>query len=170
QGVREHDPMAILDFLSIPFADYIERHFSFKDSLKRIPKIFATNYFLKDEKGNFMTPKVYNLLWVLWANGRVNQEYTAIDTPVGLIPKFEDLKEIAKNNLKREYSQEEYIAQFSLRIDKYLVKMDRIKEIFTKTNLPVALIRELEEQIERLKECRTKYNQSFISPFTFYTE
>lgn len=170
QGVREHDPMAILDFLSIPFADYIERHFSFKDSLKRIPKIFATNYFLKDEKGNFMTPKVYNLLWVLWANGRVNQEYAAIDTPVGLIPKFEDLKKIAKDNLKREYSQEEYIAQFSLRIDKYLAKMDRIKEIFTKTNLPVALIRELEEQIERLKECRTKYNQSFISPFTFYTE
>ena len=84
-----------------------------------------------------MTPKAYNLLWVLWANGRVNKEYAAIEIPIGLIPRYDDLKKIAKDCLKRDYAKEEYVAQFSLRIDKYLEKTKRMKAIFTKTNAPI---------------------------------
>jgi phosphoenolpyruvate carboxykinase (GTP) len=53
QGVRRHDPMANLDFISVPFATYLENHLSFNEGLTRLPKIFATNYFLKDEQGYF---------------------------------------------------------------------------------------------------------------------
>ncbi len=168
QGVRRHDPMANLDFISIPFLDYVNNHLAFKEGLKRIPKIFATNYFLKDEQGNFMTPKAYNLLWVLWANGRVNKEYAAIEIPIGLIPRYDDLKKIAKDCLKRDYAKEEYVAQFSLRIDKYLEKTKRMKAIFTKTNAPIPSLKELEKQEERLNNVREKYKQSIVLPFIFY--
>jgi phosphoenolpyruvate carboxykinase (GTP) len=169
QGIRKHNPMANLDFISVPFATYLENHISFQNNLKRIPRIFATNYFLKDEQGNFITPKVYNLLWILWAEGRVNKEYCAIKTPVGFIPKYEDLSKIFKHIVNKEYSQEEYINQFSLRIDRYLAKMDRMKAVFTKKNIPVLLVKELEQQIERLNKVKAKYNQILISPFTFYS-
>ncbi len=167
QGVRIHDPMANLDFISIPFANYIENHLYFKRDLMKIPKIFATNYFLKDEQGNFITPKTYKLLWVLWANGRVKQEYEAIETPVGLIPRYEDLSKIAKSNLKRDYNLEEYITQFSIRIHKYLEKMDRMKIVFSKTSIPSPLNKELEQQIKRLNKTQEKFDQLIVSPLSF---
>lgn len=167
QGVRIHDPMANLDFISIPFANYIENHLYFKRDLMKIPKIFATNYFLKDEQGNFITPKTYKLLWVLWANGRAKQEYEAIETPVGLIPRYEDLSKIAKSNLKRDYNLEEYITQFSIRIHKYLEKMDRMKIVFSKTSIPSPLNKELEQQIKRLNKTQEKFDQLIVSPLSF---
>jgi phosphoenolpyruvate carboxykinase (GTP) len=159
--------MANLDFISIPFANYIENHLYFKRDLMKIPKIFATNYFLKDEQGNFITPKTYKLLWVLWANGRAKQEYEAIETPVGLIPRYEDLSKIAKSNLKRDYNLEEYITQFSIRIHKYLEKMDRMKIVFSKTSIPSPLNKELEQQIKRLNKTQEKFDQLIVSPLSF---
>ena len=50
----------------------------------------------------------------------------------------------------------------------YLEKMDRMKIVLTKANIPVLLVKELEQQIERLKQVRINYNQTSISPFTFY--
>jgi len=79
EGVRKHNPMANLDFISVPFKTYIKNHLKFKNDLKEIPKIYAVNYFLKDEKGNYLTGKTYNKLWLLWAEGRVNGDYEAID-------------------------------------------------------------------------------------------
>ena len=71
--------------------------------------------------------------------------------------------------VNKEYSQEEYINQFSLRIDRYLAKMDRMKAVFTKINIPGLLVKELEQQIERLNKAKAKFNQVLISPFTFYS-
>ncbi|GAB4113332.1 MAG: phosphoenolpyruvate carboxykinase (GTP) [Candidatus Caldatribacteriota bacterium] len=167
QGVRKHNPMANLDFISIPFSQYLENHLAFKEGLHKVPKIFATNYFLKDEQGNFMTPKVFNLVWVLWAEGRANQEYSAIKTPVGFIPEFEDLRKIIKNSLHREYSPKDYLTQFSLRINKYLEKMVRMSDIFEKINIPHQIKDELEKQTFRLKRAKEKYQQGVISPLNF---
>ena len=38
QGVRRHDPMANLDFISIPFLDYVNNHLAFKEGLKEFLK------------------------------------------------------------------------------------------------------------------------------------
>lgn len=102
QGVRNHDPVVNLDFIFIPFTNYIEKYLYFKRDLKKISKIFAINYFLKDGQGNFMIPKTYKLLWVLWINGRIKQEYETIEAPVGLIPRYENLSKIA-NQFKKYY-------------------------------------------------------------------
>ena len=170
QGVRRHDPMANLDFISVPFATYLENHLSFKQGLTRLPKIFATNYFLKDEQGLFLNDKMDKKVWIIWAEGRVHDEWEAVETPVGKIPFYEDLKYLFKRELHKDYSQEEYIAQFSLRVDKYLAKMERMKAVFAATNIPVLLVRELEQQIERLNKTKESFKQTLLSPLVFYSK
>ncbi len=98
----------------------------FVDSLKVIPRIYATNYFLKDESGNYINSKLDKKIWVLWAERRVHHEFEAVETPVGRIPKYEDLKKLFVRELGKDYTEVEYIQQFSLRVAKYLEKMERI--------------------------------------------
>jgi len=167
QGVRKHNPMANLDFVSVPLMTYIENHFRFKTGLKEIPKIYAVNYFLKDENSNYLTGKIYNKLWILWAEGRVNGEYEAIETPIGRIPKYEDLKEISARELGKDYTKEEYIKVFSIRIEKYLEKMERMSKIFKNVKMPFAFSEELKAQIRRLKLARTKFGEGVIPPLEF---
>ena len=167
QGARKYNPMANLDFVSVPFMTYMENHFRFKTGLKEIPKIYAVNYFLKDENSNYLTGKIYNKLWILWAEGRVNGEYEAIETPIGRIPKYEDLKEISAHELGKDYTKEEYIKVFSIRIEKYLEKMERMSEVFKNVKMPSAFTKELKVQTEKLKETKVKFGEDIISPFKF---
>jgi len=161
--------MANLDFISIPFAEYIKNHLSFKKNLTRVPKIFATNYFLKDEQGNFLNAKIDKVVWLVWAEGRVHGEFDAIETPVGKIPFYEDLKSLFLQELDREYTKEDYIKQFSLRIDKYLEKMERMQNIFSNiTMTDTEFIKELENQIERLEKAREGLGKAIVSPLEFY--
>jgi len=167
QGVRKHNPMANLDFISVPFKTYMENHLKFAQGLKEVPKIYATNYFLKDESGNYLNSKLDKKVWVLWAEGRVHGEFEAIETPVGRIPKYEDLKTLFIRKLNKDYTKAEYLQQFSLRVTKYLEKMERMSKIFEKVEMPAAFREELKAQTERLRETRAKFGEDIISPFQF---
>jgi len=167
QGVRKHNPMANLDFISVPFKTYIENHLKFAQGLNDVPKIYATNYFLKDESGNYLNSKLDKKVWLLWAEGRVHSEFEAIETPVGLIPKYEDLKTLFIRELDKDYTKAEYIQQFSLRVLKYLEKMERMSKIFENIQMPAAFSEELKAQTERLKEIRAKFGEDIISPLSF---
>ena len=167
RGVRKYNPMANLDFISVPLGIYIKNHLKFAKNLKVIPKIFTTNYFLKDDAGKYLNGKMDKRVWLLWAEGRVHNEFKAIKTPVGRIPKYEDLKELFVRELKKDYSEEEYIQQFSLRAVKYLEKMERMSKIFENIKMPAAFTEELKAQIERLREIRIKFGEDIISPFKF---
>lgn len=167
RGVRKYNPMANLDFISVPLGTYIENHLKFTKDLKVIPKIYATNYFLKDETGKYLNGKMDKRVWLLWAEGRVYDEYEAIETPVGLIPKYEDLKKLFLRELNKDYTEVEYIQQFSLRVAKYLEKMERMSKIFENIQMPATFTEELKAQTERLKDVRTKFGEDIISPFEF---
>ncbi|NLW60123.1 MAG: phosphoenolpyruvate carboxykinase (GTP) [Firmicutes bacterium] len=157
EGVRTHDPMANKDFISVPLATYLENHIKFADGLKEVPTIFATNYFLKNEEGKYLNGKLDKLIWILWAEGRVNGDYDAIETPIGRIPKYEDLKALFKEHLNYDYTEEEYNEQFAIRITKYLEKMDRMTKAFSHIKLPEAFAAEMEAQIKRLEAAKATY-------------
>ena len=157
EGVRTHDPMANQDFISVPLATYLENHLKFVKEAKEEPKIFATNYFLKNAEGKYLNGKLDKKVWILWAEGRVNGDYDAIETPVGRIPKYEDLKDLFKKHLNTDYTKEDYNEQFAIRIAKYLEKMDRMTEAFSHIKLPAAFAAEMENQIKRLKEAKAIY-------------
>jgi len=167
RGVRKYNPMANLDFISVPLGTYIENHLKFADELKEAPKIYTTNYFLKDKAGNYLNSKLDKKVWLLWAEGRVHNEFEALEIPVGRIPKYQDLKELFVRELRKDYSEEEYIQQFSLRAVKYLEKMERMSGIFENTKMPAAFTQELKAQTERLKLAKKKYGEEIISPFQF---
>ena len=157
EGVRTHDPMANQDFISVPLATYLENHLKFTQGLKEEPTIYATNYFLKNAQGKYCNSKLDKKVWILWAEGRVNGEYEAIETPIGRIPKYEDLKALFKQHLQYDYSLEEYNEQFSIRISKYLEKMDRMTTAFSRIEMPPAFAAELENEIKRLQEAKAAY-------------
>ncbi len=159
--------MANLDFISVPLGTYIENHLKFTKDLKVIPKIYATNYFLKDETAKYLNGKMDKRVWLLWAERRIHNEFEAIETPVGLIPKYEDLKTLFTRELGKDYTETEYIQQFSLRVERYLEKMERMSKIFENIQVSSDFTKELRAQTKKLREARKKFGEDIISPFSF---
>jgi len=156
-----------MDFLSIPIGRYIENHLNFGAPLKNPPLIFSVNYFLKDPGGNFMNNKADKAVWLKWMELRAHKEVEAIETPTGLMPKYQDLKKLFKEVLDRDYPQEDYIKQFMLRVPENLAKINRIMGIYKKIpDTPQILFEVLEEQKQRLSKAREKYGD-YISPDKF---
>jgi len=165
EGVRTFNLMANLDFLSIPIGKYIQNHLDFSKGLESTPKIFGVNYFLKDENGNYLTDKQDKRVWLKWMELRVNNEVEAIETPIGLIPYYEDLKQLFQNVLSKEYTEKDYVKQFTLRIPQNLSKIERITGIYKGIeDTPEILFEVLNAQKERLIKTREKFGD-FVSPF-----
>lgn len=102
----------------------------FGQSLKNPPKIFSVNYFLKDENGNYVNANVDKRVWLKWMELRVNEDVSAINIGISLIPKYEDLKLLFAEELSRDYTKEDYIKQFTLRVSENISKIDRITKIY----------------------------------------
>lgn len=170
EGELKHSPMANLDFLVVPLGMYIENHMNLGARLDKKPMIFYTNYFLKDKEGKFLNEKVDKKVWVLWAEGRVKNEYRVIETPIGCIPEYDDLKTLFSNVFGREYSKEEYNQQFSIRTGNLLKKLERIEEIFREEEVPEEFSSHIQQQKERLQEAKKKYGKDIILPSDFEQE
>jgi|TARA_Y100000310_G_scaffold271804_1_gene286445 phosphoenolpyruvate carboxykinase (GTP) len=164
-GVRKHNPMSNIEFLTVPLGTYIKNHLKFGEDVDNEPKIFATNYFLKED-GNFLNEKTDKKVWLIWMEGRIHDEYGVIETPIGFIPKYEDLRQLFSKVFGKEYSKEEYEKQFSIRIPKLLERLDRIESIYKEEeNIPEMFHKHLEQQRERLKKAQEKSGKDVISPF-----
>jgi phosphoenolpyruvate carboxykinase (GTP) len=151
EGIRKINPMANLDFIVVPLGKYMDNHREFGEKLDHPPQVFATNYFLKDEDGNYLNDILDKLVWVMWAEGRCNDEFQAIKTPIGYIPKYEDLKSLFDEHLDKNYTKEEYDKQFSIRTDKLLEKLNRVEEFYQKEkNIPEWFWNILEQQRKAL--------------------
>ena len=147
---------------------YISNHILFGSSLTRCPKVFATNYFLKNTDGEYLNTKLDKKIWVLWAEGRIHGEYEAIQTPIGNIPKYLDLQILFKKVFHRNYSESEYIDQFSIRIKKYLEKIARMEEIYkNETGMPPEFWEVLGQQKKALNQLLNQKHQEIVSPFDF---
>ncbi len=165
EGVRKFSPMANLDFLVVPLGKYINNHIKFGNSLNKTPKVFATNYFLKED-GKFLNKKVDKKIWLLWAEGRVHNEYDVIETPIGLMPKFEDLKQLFKQVFDREYTKSDYEKQFSIKISNYLAKIDRMEKIYSEEDdIPEACTDIMKKQKQKLIAFKEKHGKDIVSPF-----
>ncbi len=166
EGVRKFNPMANLSFLSIPIGEYIENHLNFGRALKEPPLIFSVNYFLRDS-GNFLNEKDDKAVWLKWMELRSSKEVGALKTPTGLIPKYQDLKRLFKQTLGKDYPEEDYIKQFTLRVPENLAKIGRIIETYKKVpKTPQIVFKVLMKQKQRLVEAREKYGD-YITPDRF---
>ncbi len=167
EGVMKHNPMSNIEFLTVPLSAYIKNHLKFGQDVEKKPLIFSTNYFLKEE-GKFLNDKLHKKVWVLWMEGRVHNEYEMIETPVGGIPKYEDLKNLFQQVFAKDYSKEEYEKQFSIRIEKLMGKLDRVEAVFkAEDDIPEEFFNQLNQQRQRLEETENKFGKKIVSPFEF---
>jgi phosphoenolpyruvate carboxykinase (GTP) len=168
EGVVNFDPMSNLDFVSIPIGLYIQNNLDFGKSLTKTPPIFGVNYFLKDENERFVNEKTDKAVWLKWMELKVHGEVGAIRTPVGLIPKYDDLKNIFITLQDKSYPEEVYAKQFTICVQKLLAKMERIIQIYKTLvkDTPQVLFNVIHEEVNRLQEARSKYGD-LISPERF---
>lgn len=167
-GVRVFNPMSNIDFLSISIAEYIKLNLEFGRDLKTPPSIFSVNYFLRDDDGHFLNDKNDKKVWYKWMELRVNNDVSALKTPTGFIPKYEDLKSLFHNVLSKEYSENDYRKQFTVRIPENLDKIDRIINIYHEIKgAPQLVFEELDSQQQRLLEYQNKFG-NYIDPFQLY--
>lgn len=165
-GKRASSPMANMDFVIVPLSLYLTNHYKFGKKLKRCPKVFSTNYFLKGADGGYLNEKTDKRVWALWAEGRVHGDYDAIATPIGYIPRYEDLKALfGEAFADRNYTLEDYNQQFSIRTDKYLEKLDRMEELYSsEENMPEDFWVTLKSQRENLKALAEKAGKAVLIP------
>jgi len=93
-GIRR-DPFAMLPFIGYNMADYWQHWLTLgqereKQGLKN-PKIFRVNWFRRDDNGRFMWPGFgQNMRVLAWVVKRVHDQMEAVESPFGLVPRFED--------------------------------------------------------------------------------
>jgi phosphoenolpyruvate carboxykinase (GTP) len=166
EGKHEINIMSIQDFISIPLGQYLHNYLQFGKNLDKVPLVFGVNYFLRDLKnGDFLNDHQDKHVWVKWMELRINKEVEAIKSPTGFIPRYEDLQPLFKQVLDKDYSKEDYIKQFTIRIPENLAKLDRV-EAFYHENIPdlsSEVWHVLKEQRERLLAAQEKYGD-YISP------
>jgi phosphoenolpyruvate carboxykinase (GTP) len=168
EGVPKFNPMSNLDFVSIPLGRYIQNNLDFGKQIASPPLIFGVNYFLKDQSGEFLNLKTDKGIWLKWMELRSNKEVDAIELPVGRIPLYKDLKRLFSEVQDKDYSEEDYVKQFTLRVDAFVAKINRIVDIY-KTKVPDApglLFEIMKEEINRLEESKARHG-NVISPDKF---
>ncbi len=164
-GVRKSSPMANMDFVIVPLGKYLSNHITFGKKLKKTPKVFATNYFLKSDAGQYLNSKLDKKVWVLWAEGRIHGDFGAISTPVGNIPEYDDLHMLFDKVFQKEYTKKEYINQFSIYTKSYLEKFARMEELYQEEEeMPPEFWEVMKSQKENTQALRDKLGDK-VSPF-----
>jgi phosphoenolpyruvate carboxykinase (GTP) len=171
-GVRRQ-PWANAPFIPGSLGDYMEAQFQFFGSNKispdKRPIISGLNYFLTHEARGGNSKKLLGekkdvKAWMAWLERRAHNEVDAIETPIGYIPKYDDLKKLFKERIDKEYSEELYEKQFSFYIDHMIARIDIQVEAYGKEkNIPEKLFLILKEQRKALLGLKEKYG-SIVSP------
>ncbi|HLF11223.1 MAG TPA: phosphoenolpyruvate carboxykinase (GTP) [Gammaproteobacteria bacterium] len=91
-GVVRRDPMAMKPFCGYNFGDYWTHWLEVGAALARPPRIFHVNWFRRNAAGKFLWPGYGENLRVLaWILDRCTGQVAANETPIGNLPRPEDL-------------------------------------------------------------------------------
>lgn len=147
-GVKRQ-PWANGAFIPGPLSDYMRMQFTFFNSPdfsdEGRPILAQLNYFLTHEARGGVGKKLLGekrdvKVWLTWLASRAKGEMKAIETPIGFIPIFEDLKNLFSTIIAKQYSCELYDKQFSLYVDRVLARIELQREAFGKEdNIPQKL-------------------------------
>ena len=142
-----HDPMAMRPFMGYNFGKYLEHWLSMEKPGRHMPRIFHVNWFRLDKDGRFVWPGFGDNIRVIdWCLRRCAGEDSAIDTPIGLLPK--------KGAINMDGLNCDWDAIFHLD-KKYLLEdieeTTKFLDDQVGPDLPKVIKEELAEQLKRIK-------------------
>ncbi len=124
-------PWANAPFVAAPLAEYLQAQFNFytNPALKQKPIMAGLNYFLtheargSNEKG-LLGEKRDVHVWLGWLEMYAHGDVEAIASPIGMLPKYADLKKLFREKIDKDYPESLYTMQFSLYIDNIIARID----------------------------------------------
>jgi phosphoenolpyruvate carboxykinase (GTP) len=79
-------------FVGYNMGDYFRHWLDMGKKIPNAPKIFHVNWFRTDDEGHFIWPGFGdNLRVLLWILDRCEGKVDAVETPIGFVPKAEDI-------------------------------------------------------------------------------
>ena len=124
-------PWANAPFVASPLAEYLQAQFDFYTStaMTQKPIMAGLNYFLThDARGGsgkgLLGEKRDVHVWLGWLELYAHGDVEAIATPIGMLPKYEDLKKLFRDKIDKDYPESLYTMQFSFYIDNIIARLD----------------------------------------------
>ncbi len=171
-GVRRQ-PWANAPFVPGSLTDYMDAQFKFynSDKIKVKPVMAGLNYFLTQaarggDPGDtrLIGEKKDVLPWLTWLERLAHGDLKAINTPIGYLPLYEDLKTVFNETIGKAYAEDLYKKQFSLYIDNIIARIDLQTDAYNKEdNCPRKIFEIYEEQKAGLNSLKEKYG-SIVMP------
>jgi phosphoenolpyruvate carboxykinase (GTP) len=144
-GKVRRDPFAMLPFCGYHMGDYIKHWLDFDRKIAKPLPIFGVNWFRTDGNGNFLWPGYGDNMRVLqWIVERANGGGNAVESPLGFIPRYEDLNWVGLEGVTREQFQS------LVNVDCKLWKMELAEHEKLFRNLKPNLPMEFEKRREQL--------------------
>ena len=146
-GEIRRDPYAMLPFCGYHMGDYFDHWLDIGRKTNHPVPIFRVNWFLKKD-GKFLWPGFGDNMRVLkWIIDRVHGRAKAVESPVGLMPTYEDIDWTGLEMTREEFNE-------LMTIDKAAWKSELLaqEELFVKLSerLPQELVMERQMLLRRL--------------------
>lgn len=154
-------PWANAPFIPGALGDYMDAQFRFFGNARIQeqfqPVMAGLNYFLTDKARGGSTGKLLGekkdvKVWLAWLERYAHKEAGHIQTPIGNLPRYRDLKPLFDKIIDKPYPKDLYDRQFSLYVDHIIARIKLQEAAYAKEkNIPGRLFEILAHQKEALQ-------------------